>query len=798
MYKTILHSLLPQTLLLCLLMVIVQGCSSTKSVPEGDALFVGFNVEVKGEKEKAARSSITTELSNTVRPKPNASILGLRPKLWIYNAIGPTKKEKGIKHFIKTKLGEEPVLLSQVDTNTVSGVMSSRLHNRGYFENEVTSATTIKKKKATINWTATVEPPYKLRNIKFPENDSLEIHARIRETKAESLLKPGDIYNLQNMVLERERIDQALKDKGYYYFGPDLLIFSVDTTVGNRQADVLLRVKKSSPAQALQAYTLEDIYIFANYSLADSLATSDTIRYKQYYYIPNENYVRARHLLRGVFLEQDSLYSREDHLLTTSRLMELGAYKYANIRYQPDTVNKGKLDAFIYLTPNLKKSLRVEAQMVSKSNNFAGPGVTASFRNRNAFKGSELLTLNLTGSFENQVGGRTNTETTNATPEEKQTNNLTSYELTAQAELTIPRILAPFKVRNLRSEFAPSTRMTAGYSFLNRVQFFQMNSYNATYGYNWRPKRTITHEITPINVQYMRLGKITPEFEQRLQENTFLQRSFSNQFILGSIYQFTLNTQPFTERAHQFYNRFNVDVSGNAANAIQTLLGYEKPTDEVPRTIVNQGYSQYSRFENDFRYYYNFSKTTQLATRLIAGVGIPYGNSSTLPYVKQFFIGGPNSIRAFRARSIGPGNYNPLQDSDNDNSTTETLSYFDQVGDMKIEANVEYRFPIFGFFRGALFVDAGNIWLLEDYKNTNGIVDKPGGKFNAGNLVDQLAIGTGFGLRVDVEFFVIRFDFGIPVQNPNLPEGQRNALSDFKFGLGDNGMVLNIAIGYPF
>ncbi|MFD2247853.1 BamA/TamA family outer membrane protein [Pontibacter ruber] len=789
MIHSILRKPLLSSLLMLALLLMVQGCSSTKSVPEGDALFTGFKVEVKGENDKKQRASITTELSNTVRPKPNASILGLRPKLWIYNAVEPTKKEKGLKHFIKNKLGEAPVLISQVDTNSISGVMGTRLHNRGYFDNEVVSATTVKKKKATINWTATVEGPYRLRNIKFPENDSLAVHAAIRATKSESLLKPGDLYNLQNMVLERERIDKQLKNEGYFYFGPDLLIFSVDTMVGNRQADVLLRVKKDAPAQALKPYTLEDIYIFANYSLADSLYNSDTIRYEQYYYIPNENYVKARHLLRGVFLQQDSLYSRQNHLLTTSRLMEMGAYKYANIKYVPDTASQGKLDAFIYLTPNLKKSLRVEAQMVSKSNNFAGPGVTASFRNRNAFKGSELLSLNVTGSFESQVGGTGTSGTTDTGGDTKSTTGQTSYELTTEASVILPRIIAPFKVKNLRSEFAPNTRITAGYSFLNRVQYFQSNSYNASYGYNWRPKRTLTHEITPINLQFVRTAKVTDQFQEQLNKSTYLRRSFENQFIIGSIYQFTFSNLTLPDLPHQFYNRFNIDVSGNAVNAIQSLMGTTKPTDEEPRTLIGQPYSQYSRLENDFRYYYNFTEKTQLATRLILGAGLPYGNSSTLPYVKQFFIGGPNSIRAFRARSIGPGTYDTLIDS---------LSYYDQVGDIKLEANVEYRFPITGFFRGAFFIDAGNIWLIKDYIGDDGKVEKPGGKFNAGNVLGELAIGTGFGLRVDVEFFVIRFDFGIPVRNPALPKGSQFVLGDFKPTFGDDGMILNIAIGYPF
>ncbi|MDX5347269.1 MAG: outer membrane protein assembly factor [Hymenobacteraceae bacterium] len=208
----------------------------------------------------------------------------------------------------------------------------------------------------------------------------------------------------------------------------------------------------------------------------------------------------------------------------------------------------------------------------------------------------------------------------------------------------------------------------------------------------------------------------------------------------------------------------------------------EKATDDEPRTVIGQPYSQYSRFETDFRYYYKVGRESKIATRLIAGVGIPFGNSSTLPYVKQFTIGGTNSIRAFRARSIGPGTYKIPDEL--------VQSFFDQTGDIKLETNIEYRFPISGFFKGALFVDAGNIWLLKES------ADRPGGEFKASDFLNELAVGTGFGLRVDVEFFVLRFDFGIPVRVPY--EGGRNVISDFSPGLGDNGFVLNIAVGYPF
>lgn len=769
-------------------MLVFSGCSSTKTVPEGDALFAGYKVKVNDKADSSNRTpALETELDATVRPKPNASILGLRPKLWIYNAFYTTK-EKGIKHWIQTKLGEPPVLLSAVDTGSISGVMSSRLVNRGYFNNTVTSETTIDEKMANIQWTATVGKPYRIRKIEYTLNDSLPIHSAINATQPESLLKTGDPFDLETMTAERTRIDQKLKEEGYYYFSPDFLIFSVDTLVGTRQLDVLLRLKNSAPLQAIQPYTLDDVYIFANYALGDKYLVGDTIDVRGYHYIPDQNYVKAKYLLQSVFLHQDSLYQRQDHLLTTSRLMGLPAYKFVNVQYEPDTTKANKLDTFIYLTPALKKSLRAEVQMVSKSNNFAGPGVSVSFRNRNAFHGSEQLSLEVTGNFESQTGGRVTTTTEGSG--ETTNSGLTSYQLSAQANLMFPRIISPFRFHNLRTEFVPKTNIGLGFDFLNRVQYYQMNSFNATYGYTWRPKRTLTHNITPINLQFVQLARTTPEFDTILIERSYLQRSFENQFIIGSLYQLTYSTQMFENRTHQFFDNLAFDVSGNLLNALQSATGAEKPVEEKPRTIFGQPYSQYLRVDNDFRYYFNFGKESQLVTRLATGIGYPYGNSSTLPYVKQFSIGGPNSIRAFRARSVGPGTYNA--------SDSLATSYFDQVGDIRLEANLEYRFPIVGFFKGAVFLDAGNVWLVNETIGTDGKPDRDGGKFEK-DFMSELAIGTGVGLRIDIQFFVIRLDLGIPVQVPYLPKGERFILGDFKPTFsGENSMVLNIGIGYPF
>ena len=769
-------------------MLMFSGCSSTKTVPEGDALFAGYKVKVNDKGDSSNRTpALEAELDATVRPKPNASILGLRPKLWIYNAFYTTK-EKGIKHWIQTKLGEPPVLLSAVDTGSISGVMSSRLVNRGYFNNTVTSETSIEEKMANIQWTATVGEPYRIRKIEYTLNDSLPVHNAIKATQAESLLQTGEPFDLETMTAERTRIDQELKEEGYYYFSPDFLIFSVDTLVGTRQLDVLLRLKNSAPLQAIQPYKLDDVYIFANYALGDKYLVGDTIDVRGYHYIPDENYVKAKYLLRSIFLHQDSLYQRQDHLLTTSRLMGLPAYKFVNVQYEPDTTKTNKLDSFIYLTPALKKSLRAEAQMVSKSNNFAGPGISVSFNNRNAFHGSEQLNLEVTGNFESQTGGRVTT--TSEDTGETTKSGLTSYELSAQASLMFPRIISPFRFHNLRTEFVPKTKIGLGFDFLNRVQYYQMNSLNATYGYTWRPKRTLTHNITPINLQFVQLGRTTPEFDTILIERPYMQRSFENQFIIGSLYQLTYSTQMFENRTHQFFDNLAFDVSGNLLNALQSATGAEKPVEDKPRTIFGQPYSQYVRVDNDFRYYFNFGKESQIVTRLSAGIGYPYGNSSTLPYAKQFSVGGPNSIRAFRARSVGPGTY--------DIPDTVATSFFDQTGDIRLEANLEYRFPIVGFFKGAVFMDAGNVWLVNETIGTDGKPDREGGKFEK-DFMSELAIGTGVGLRVDIQFFVIRLDLGIPVQVPYLPKGERFILGDFKPTFsGPNSMVLNIGIGYPF
>ena len=455
--------------------------------------------------------------------------------------------------------------------------------------------------------------------------------------------------------------------------------------------------------------------------------------------------------------------------------MGMGVFKFASIKFT-DTIisNQGTLDAWINLTQLQKKSLQVQIQTVTKSNNFTGPALTLSYRNRNLSKGAELFIFNIDGSFETQLTGAKK--------------GLNSFEVGANTQLFVPKFVTPFRIRNESSQFVPKTKFDMGFRILHRVEYFDMNSINFSYGYTWKETAQKEYQFDPVSINFAKLMKTTDQFEKLLQENTFLRKSFEQQFTLGSRSSFTYNSVVGVEKSSQWYFNATLDLSGNVAYLIQSAIDQNKSAEKVPYQILGYEYSQYSKIATDTRYYLTLDKDNKIATRLIAGVGIPYGNSNAMPYIKQFFSGGSNSIRAFLPRTVGPGSY---QRPD----TASNRVFLDQAGDIKLEANFEYRFTIISVLKGALFLDAGNVWLIK--KNA----ELPGGEFRPTQFQKEIAVGTGVGLRVDVSFFVLRLDLGIPLRKPYLPENEKWVGDNIQFGSRgwrkDN-LVLNIAIGYPF
>ncbi|QJX46604.1 hypothetical protein HMJ29_06485 [Hymenobacter taeanensis] len=411
---------------------LLASCSGTKYIPEGSKLYTGSAVKLTSENPIPQEAALTTELESVITPKPNASFLGIRPKIYFWH-LGEGKT-KGLGKWLANKYGEKPVLLSQVDTQQVKGLMINRLYNNGYFKPTVQSQIETTGQAAHVNYTATVGKPYTIKEIHFPEGDSL-LPSAVRATQPATLLKVGDPYNLQTFTNERVRIDAALKNQGYYYFAPDYILFQVDSTLDN-QVNVYLKVKEKTPARAAKPYVLNRIRLNTDYSLSDTTLTDRPVRYKGYLYFPSEDVFSAKSITNATFLYPDSVYRRRRQDQTLSRLMSLGVFRYVDIGFRParakaDSAGYGFLNSYVRMTQEPKKSIRAEVMLVSKENGFVGPGFRVQFRNRSALRGAEQLVVNATGSFENQTRSNSNTI------------GLTSYELGVDAQLQIPRLITP-------------------------------------------------------------------------------------------------------------------------------------------------------------------------------------------------------------------------------------------------------------------------------------------------------------------------------------------------------------------
>jgi outer membrane protein assembly factor BamA len=756
-------------------LLFVASCSGLKYIPEGEKLYTGSKVTLESPTKLRNQSALQTELTDLIRPQPNSSILGQRPKLYFWHlGLG---KSKGLKHFLADKLGEPPVLLSQANPTNTRSLMVNRLQNRGYFHGAAASEVQVKDNTAQINYTVRPGQQYTIEEIHFPERDTL-IDAAIRSMQDKTLLKVGDPYDLDVFTNERTRIDQALKNRGYYYFNPTYLLFQVDSTL-NGKVNVYYKVKAEAPAKATRPYWLKTISLNTNYVLTDT-TSRQPIRYNKYLYYPDEDVFKAKAITRAVFLYPDSLFRQFRRDQTLSRLMSLNTFRYVEIKFKPstagDSAGRARLDADVLMTQLKKKSLRAELQLVSKSNGFTGPGLTAQFRNRSAFRGAEQLLINAVASYEAQTKAPSGVESTRGT------SGLLSTEFGLNAQLLVPRLIAPnlpfLNPRLVNSNFQPRTNFGLGVRYVTRTGYFSTTTYNASYGYSWKTKITNEQELKLVDASYNSVSTDTA-FNRVLQARPFLRQAYTSQFILASSYRYTYNQQVLEQRRQQIFFQGQAEVSGNAANALSRLTAGTKTGDQY-YSIAGQRFAQYAKFDLELREYYRISANPTSGNRIVGrlqiGVGLPYGNSKggTLPYLRQYGIGGPNSIRAFAARQIGPGSYRPA-------ATDIINNYYDQVGDLRLEGNLEYRQDLFPYVKGALFVDAGNIWLV------NSDPDRPGGQFNASTFLNQLAVGAGAGLRIDVQFFVIRFDYAIPLRaNYGTPT------SDDKSGR------LNLAIGYPF
>jgi len=743
--------------------MLMASCSIQKFIPEGELLYTGASLEIESDTLIKNKDELKTVLEEVLRPKPNKKFLGMRPRLYFYYK-NQQENPGFLNRLLFKNVGEEPVYLSDVKTFQVEELLRNRLENRGFYYNKAASyiIENEKKKRASAAYTLKISSPYILETYQL---DTLvaPIYKDLKEVIADSKFKKGMRYDLNALKMERERIDSKLKQKGYYNFNPNFLLFEVDTNqYKNKRFDLFLTLKKDVPEEAIVPYTVSKVNIYSNYDLQNDSLQKESVRFADKNFVNDNDFFKPKYLDPFITVEEGDLYNPVTSKNTARRLSTIGAYKFVNIQYEEIdsmlTDGTRNLEASIYLSPLNKRAIRAELQAVTKSNNFAGPALGFTFTNRNLFKGGESLNISANIGYEVQIAGGNNA-------------GLSSLELSLKSDLIFPRLISPIKIDSDVFEYTiPKTKIGLGAEFLNRSQLYSLLSGTGQFGYIWTANKYVTHEIYPISINYTELSNTTTAFDDILAENPFLQRSFEQQFISGLTYSFIYNGM-VSKKKNKFYINSTVDIAGNSIS----LLG-QTQEDSTRKTFLGAEYAQYAKVDADIRYHFNLGNDQKIATRLFAGYGYAYGNSDVLPFIKQYYSGGPYSVRAFRIRSLGPGTFS--------GGSTNNGTFFDQTGNIRLEANVEYRFPIFGYVKGAVFADAGNIWLSQENEAV------PGGKFTS-NFINELGIGAGIGLRVDIQGFVIRFDLAAPFQDPTAPEGER-----FEFKIDEP--VLNFAIGYPF
>ena len=749
------------------------GCSNIKYLQEGEDLYVKGEVEIESDTiPEQYIAPLTTSLEELLRPTPNTTILGMRPQLYLYNIAGEPKSDHGFRNWLKNKAGQPPVLLSDVNREYNENVLRNRLENIGFFNAEVASDTTIKNRKATVTYTATPNIIYRIQSVTF-EVDSSALGKAIKATEPESLLQPGRPYNLDNIIAERERIDWEIKNKGFYYFSPDHLVIEVDSSRKDHHVDLYVQVKEETPEKAKQPYTINNIYIYPNYKLTESGYSRADQRqaklYKGYYFIDPEYTFRRFSLADAMMFKPCELYTRDDQSVTLRRLVGMGSFSFVRNEFvDVDTGKANRLDAYYYLTPLPKHGLRTEL-LGKTAAVYNGSEINVNWQHRNAFKSAELLTFTVFGGFETQTGGNVNL-------------NSSFYRYGAEVSLAFPRMIAPFNWQPTR-KFVPHTVFQVGYEYLNRRTAYSLNSMRFSFGYKWQESIEKNHDLKVLEVAYVQPRNITASYQEMLDTVPPLRHAIEPMFTFGPIYSYTQTNTANAALKNTYYFKGGLDLSANLYGIIRGANVLEGRQYQ----ILDANFSQYVKIDADFRYYVKLSANATWASRVMAGFGYSYGNSTQLPYVKQFFMGGPNGLRAFRARALGPGSYTPeFYGEDN--------FFADQTGDVKFELNTEYRAKLASIIHWAAFVDAGNIWLQHADS------EKPGAAFSR-NFVNEMAVGAGAGLRFDLSFIILRTDFAMPLRIPYRPKGQRWVFDEINFRDREwrrNNLVFNLAIGYPF
>lgn len=764
----------------CIIFIIagcsIASCSSTKHVPQGSYLLDEVRIQTDNKDVKPSQLSIY------LRQKPNTKWFSLiKTQLYVYNWSG-RDSTKWINRTLR-KLGDAPVIYSKEDAERTSEEITKAVRNLGYLGAMVRPVSKIKKKKLKLTYQVTTGRPYKVRSLHYNVEDE-KIWEYMQADSASTYLSEGMYLDVNILDKERQRITNNLQRNGYYKFNKDYITYTADTVLNTYLVDLTLHLSlykaaKDASPEIHPQYTINKVGFITEYDMmlsSDSYGVdiNDSLNYMGFpIYYKDKLYLRPKILLDNSYIIPGKLYDEQGVQNTYSHFGRLPALKYTNIRFlevqQSDTP---QLDTYVMLTKNKQQAVSFELEGTSSAGDL-GAGASVSFQNRNLFKGAETFTLKLRGAYEAVSGLQSSAH------------NQNYMEFGAEATLNYPRFLFPFISNNFARKISASTEFGLQYNYQMRPEFTRIVS-SAGWSYKWGMQHARSrHRIDLLDINYLYMPWIDEEFEElylEQEQNYILKYNYEDRLIVRTGYSYTYNSAGGSLSNNTFMKnsytvRFNFESAGNLLYALAKAT-HMKKNESGEYTLLNIPFAQYIKMDFDYAKNIVIDNRNSLAFHIGGGIAIPYGNASVIPFEKRYFSGGANSVRGWSVRDLGPGSF----PGDN--------NFLNQSGDIKLDTSIEYRTKLFWKFCGAAFIDAGNIWTLRDYE------EQPGGKFEFDKFYKQIAVAYGLGLRLDLDFFVLRFDMGMKAINPVYESGKLRYPIIYPNFSRDS--AFHFAVGYPF
>jgi len=761
------------------LLLTETGCRVTKNFNEGESLLQYNQVKFVNEQNKEERQKSWEDLLHVAAQQPNKKVFGFIPfKLWLYT-VANTKNETKTRWWIKNKVGEAPVIYDSMQVDKSDKLMATYLQNYGYFYAQVAHQVKTRKKKTIVTYKVKRGQLWKIGDVTYPSAPFLT-DTIAQQHKRSSLLHRGDRFDVTALKAERDKIDGDMKNAGFYAFSREYVVYDLDTNKQSGLVNINIRINQPTDSIQHQLYWINDIYIISDYGtdLTDGQIRRDTLTIGEYHFISAKKVIKPNALLDALFLKRGQLYSKENYTKSVKTLANLGAFKFVSIDYMRLPGRENSLNCIISLTPGKKQSVSGEIQANISQDGYFGVAGLLGYKNRNLTKRSDLFTVDFTPGVQFQFS-------------KNEPIKIITKDFSASSSYYFNKILLPFskKLNLALKDKAPKTRLTIRYNYEqrydfdsvgNRTFFYTLHGFNASFGYEWNKNQYIRHIFNPFNFTLFLLPQTGAYFLKRLDANSILKNSYQEQVILGPSYSFIFTNQRTKSDKKYMYFRANLETAGNVLMLGYSLANIGK-SKEQPYTIFNKDFAEYAKGEFDYRAYYRVSNHGQLAGRGYIGIAVPFGNSTSVPFTRQFSSGGPNSLRGFLIREVGPGGYLDPNHANNGN-----IGFFNQTGDMKLEGNIELRFDIFKWFKGALFTDFGNVWLVKKDPA------RSDANFAFDRFWKEFAVDGGLGLRLDFSYFVIRLDYGIALRDPSIKSSNRWYVDSKNPGR------FQLAVGYPF